>query len=113
MATQMAACGYESPRASGLECEADTLAHSTDDLVHLTAKRSVFSAAELEGFNATPDNPMKVIDFLLVGHAEHPISLDVLLDKGVFSGRPPQSICESLEERYQALKPLLRLGFDF
>jgi hypothetical protein len=75
MATQMAACGYESPRASGLECEADTLAHSTDDLVHLTAKRSVFSAAELEGFNATPDNPMKVIDFLLVGHAEHPISL--------------------------------------
>jgi hypothetical protein len=111
MATQMAACGYESPRASGLECEADTLAHSTDDLVHLTAKRSVFSAAELEGFNATPDNPMKVIDFLLVGHAEHPISLDVLLDKGVFSGRPPQSICESLRGTVPSAQAVVAIGF--
>jgi hypothetical protein len=38
--------------------------YSTEDLVHLTAKRSVFSAAELDHFNASADDPMKVIDFL-------------------------------------------------
>jgi ribosomal protein S18 acetylase RimI-like enzyme len=89
------------------------LASSTEGLVHLTAKRSVFSAEELDGFNASPSNPMKVIDFLLVGHAEHPIELDVLVEKGIFSRRPPQSIAILSESRYQALKPLLRLGFDF
>ena len=56
---------------------------------------------------------MKVIDFLLVGHAEHPISLDVLVKDGVFSGRPPQSIASLSEGRYRALKALMRLGFDF
>jgi hypothetical protein len=90
-----------------------SLAFSAEDLIHLTAKRSVFSAEELEGFNATPGNPVKVIDFLLVGHAEHPIELGVLLEAGVFSTRPPQSIASLSESRYQALKPHLRLGFDF
>lgn len=90
-----------------------TLAQSTEDLVRLTAKRSVFSAEELERFNASSGDPLKVIDFLLVGHAEHPISLDVLVEEKVFSARPPQSIATLSEERYQALKPLIRLGFDF
>jgi hypothetical protein len=90
-----------------------TLSRSTEDLIHSTAKRSVFSAEELEGFDATPENPVKVIDFLLVGHAEHPIELDTLVKKEVFSSRPPQSIANLSEGRYQALKPLLRLGFDF
>jgi hypothetical protein len=89
-----------------------TLSCSTEDLVHSTAKRSVFSAEELERFDATPKNPVKVIDFLLVGHAEHPIELDTLVAKDVFSKRPPQSIANLPEDRYQALKPLLRLGFD-
>jgi hypothetical protein len=87
--------------------------YSTEDLVHLTAKRSVFSAAELDHFNASADDPIKVIDFLLVGHAEHPIPLGILVNYGVFSGRPPQSIAQLSEERYAALKVLMRLGFDF
>jgi ribosomal protein S18 acetylase RimI-like enzyme len=90
-----------------------TVAFTTEDLVHLTAKRSVFSARELESFNASAGNPVKVIDFLLVGHAEHPIELDVLVGAGVFSNRPPQSVASLSESRYQALKPLLSLGFDF
>jgi hypothetical protein len=89
------------------------LAFTTEDLVHLAAKRSVCSAEELKSFNATPGNPVKVIDFLLVGHAEHPIELDALVQAGVFSNRPPQSIANMSEHRYQALKPLLRLGFEF
>jgi hypothetical protein len=90
-----------------------TLATSSDDLMRLTAKRSVFSAAELDQFRASSSNPVKVIDFLLVGHAEHPIELNVLVNEGVFSSRPPQSIVRLSEERYQALKPLIRIGFDF
>jgi hypothetical protein len=71
------------------------------------------SSVSQDSFNASPANPMKVIDFLLVGHAEHPIELDVLVGAGIFSNRPPQSIAILSESRYQALKPLLRLGFDF
>jgi GNAT superfamily N-acetyltransferase len=90
-----------------------SLAFGVEDLVHLTAKRSVFSAKELEDFSATPGNPVKVIDFLLVGHAEPPIELEALLEAGVFSARPPQSIANLSESRYRALKPHLHLGFDF
>jgi hypothetical protein len=69
-----------------------TLAHSTEELVRLTAKRcvftakrSVFAAAELDQFGAGPNDPVKVIDFLLVGPAEHPIALGVLVSMGVSS----------------------------
>ena len=90
-----------------------SLASSLDDLMRATAKRSVFSAVELKQFDASKSNPVKVIDFLLVGHAEHPIGLNVLVREGVFSRHPPQSIVRLSEERYQALKPLVRLGFDY
>ena len=43
---------------------------SLDDLVRLTGKRSVYSEAKLAGFEATAERPVKVIDFLLVGHIE-------------------------------------------
>jgi len=72
-----------------------------------------FSAEELEGWRATRSDPVKVIDFLLVGHVENPITLETLLDAGVFVNRPPQLIAALSEDRYQSLKPLTRLGFDF
>lgn len=85
---------------------------NTEDLIKLTAKRSVFSADEMGTMSATPQNPVKVIDFLLVGHAKPVIPLNKLVEEGVFNGRPPQSIAELSEDRYQALKPLLLLGVD-
>jgi hypothetical protein len=85
---------------------------NTDDLIRLTAKRSVFSADEMGAMGATPAEPVKVIDFLLVGHTQPPIQLSTLVTSGVFSNRPPQSIAQLSEERYQMLKPLVRLGFD-
>jgi ribosomal protein S18 acetylase RimI-like enzyme len=89
-----------------------TLVSSTEDLVRLTAKRSVFSAEDLERWRATTDDPVKAVDFLLIGHVDPPTPLTKLLDKGVLAG-PPQSIIRLSEDRYRALKPLLRLGFDF
>ena len=42
-----------------------------------------------------------------------PDHTETLLDAGVFVNRPPQSIAALSEDRYQSLKPLTRLGFDF
>ena len=93
---------------------AEQLIHVTaaDDLIRLTAKRSVYSAEDMIAMNASPDSPVKMIDFLLVGHSQPPAKLDILLTERVFSNRPPQSIAELAETQYRALKPLLRLGFD-
>lgn len=85
---------------------------NTEDLIRITAKRSVFSAEEMAAMAPSLLNPVKVIDFLLVGHTQPTIRLEALVHEGVFNGRPPQSIAELSEDRYQALKSLLRLGFD-
>ena len=86
---------------------------STEELVRQTAKRSVFSVESLHEMAASPSSPVKMIDFLLVGHAEVPVPLGVLVDEGIFSGRPPQSITELSEEKYAKLRSHLQLGFDF
>jgi hypothetical protein len=82
-----------------------------DDLIRLTAKRSVFSAKELREMNASERSPVKMIDFLLVGHSQPPVHLNALVQDGVFSGRPPQSIAELGGEQYRRLRPHIRLGF--
>ncbi|TWB12957.1 acetyltransferase (GNAT) family protein [Nitrospirillum amazonense] len=87
-------------------------AAATDDLIRLTAKRSVFSEKELDGLAASPKSPIKVIDFLLAGHISPPPTLDNLLRSGVFNGSPPQSIAELNAARYAALRPNIKLGFD-
>jgi hypothetical protein len=62
---------------------------------------------------ATPTAPVKVIDFLLVGHIQPSVQLPTLISSHVFSNQPPQSITQLSEEKYQILKPFVRLGFDF
>ena len=88
-------------------------AASTEDLIRLTAKRSVFSVEELAAMDASEKSPVKVIDFLLIGHFERPITLDALLTSQVFANAPPQSIAAISEEKYAILKPSLKLGFVF
>lgn len=85
---------------------------SDDELIRQTAKRSVFSAEDLMGMAPSPQSPVKMIDFLLVGHSQPSVPLTKLVSADIFNGRPPQSIAELSEERYQALKALLQLGFD-
>ena len=86
---------------------------SAEELIKQTAKRSVFSAEDLTGMEPSPLSPVKMIDFLLVGHSQPSIPLGALTSSGIFTNRPPQSIAELSEERYAALKPFLHLGFDF
>jgi ribosomal protein S18 acetylase RimI-like enzyme len=85
---------------------------NSDDLIRMTAKRSVFSAAELTARQNESTRPIKVIDFLLAGHSTPPVRVETLVEAGIFNGRPPQSIARIDEDRYQRLRPLLNLGFD-
>ena len=85
---------------------------SADDLIRHSAKRSVFAAGDLRAISPSIYSPVKMIDFLLAGHIEPPVSLGILVETGIFSNRPPQSISELSEERYGALKPHIALGFD-
>jgi hypothetical protein len=78
----------------------------------MTARRLVFSAAELSAIQAQSPAPVKVIDFLLAGHMAPPIGVGDLVAAGIFNGRPPQSIARLDETRYQRLRPVLKLGFE-
>lgn len=83
-----------------------------DELVRLTAKRSVYSQADLKELLAERDAPIKVLDFLLVGHLEPPMRLSELLAADIFSGRPPQSISRLDVEAIEHFKPRMKFGFD-
>jgi hypothetical protein len=85
---------------------------TADELIRMTAKRSVFSATELVDRQNQSKRPMKVIDFLLAGHSTPPVRITDLLRAGIFKGRPPQSIAKINEDRYRRLRPLLKLGFE-
>lgn len=78
-------------------------ATSSDELVKLTAKRSVFSAQELHAFEASPQSPVQVIDFLLAGHLQPAISLQDMISLDVLRA-PPQSIVKLDHDEYERLR---------
>lgn len=83
-----------------------------EQVANVASKRSVFSARDLTGMAPSPASPVKMIDFLLVGHSQPSVPLAALVTTRIFNGRPRQSIAELSEDRYAALKALLQLGFD-
>lgn len=83
-----------------------------DELLRLTAKRSVFSEAELRVMVEANSTPIQAIDFLLVGHLDPTVSLDILKAEGVFNRSPPQSICTLAPERFEPIRKRLNLGFQ-
>ncbi|ANB32608.1 ribosomal protein S18 acetylase RimI-like enzyme [Rhodovulum sulfidophilum] len=89
-----------------------SFATSTKDLMKLTGGRSVYSEKELEGYKATSDRPVKVINYLLVGYIDPPISLDELQDAGIFSGHPPRSIIELSGVRLHEALDRCNFGFS-
>jgi hypothetical protein len=91
--------------------EAVTDAHSLEELVRLTARRSVYSTSQLEDFGASRSNPVKVIDFLLIGHLDPSMLLADLKREGVLSG-PPQSICLLPLQRFDPVRRRMTFGFE-
>ncbi|MCA1412662.1 GNAT family N-acetyltransferase [Bradyrhizobium sp. NBAIM20] len=84
-----------------------------DELTKHTAKRSVYSPEEMRAMNPTPASPVKVIDFLLVGHTQPAVGLADLRRLGVLRSHPYQSITILSEDQYRALREALDLGFAF
>lgn len=72
--------------------EGMSLAHSTEELRRLAGGRSVYSDAQLRAFDATNENPVKVINFLIANHIFPPINLSTLQRSAIFRNHPPQSI---------------------
>jgi ribosomal protein S18 acetylase RimI-like enzyme len=77
------------------------------------AKRSVFSMDDLKAMMEERPQPIKAIDFLLIGHGDPPVDLQDLVSAGIFRSRPPQSIAVISDEAYRTLKRLLSIGFKF
>jgi ribosomal protein S18 acetylase RimI-like enzyme len=92
--------------------EESSRAESTKDLMLLTGGRSVYSEAELSEWEATPTQPVKVINYLLGAYIEPAISLDELREIGIIRTHPPQSIFEIARVHLDALLPRMNLGFS-
>ena len=69
-----------------------TLARSTRELMQMTGGRSVYSEEQLDAWKATPQKPVKVINYLLVAYIGPPVSKDELETMGVINGHPQQSV---------------------
>lgn len=89
------------------------VAESTRQLMQMTGGRSVYSEAELENWGATPDTPVKVINYLLIAYIDPPISLAELKSNGVVTGKqPPQSIYELRGSKLRTILNRSNLGFS-
>lgn len=86
--------------------------HDLEELIRLTAKRSVFPERELREWIDASSSPVKVIDFLLVGHLDPPVPLETLKTEGVFGKYPPQSITALSSDRFAPIRRRLALGFQ-
>jgi hypothetical protein len=87
-------------------------ADSTEQLIRLVGRRSVYSRDSLLAMRPSDTSPVLVIDFLLSGHLEPHLGLEVLLSTGAFSGSPPQSIKRLEEGAYLALRNAARMSFE-
>jgi hypothetical protein len=88
------------------------IARSTKDLLLMSGGRSVYSERQLDEWKATPERPVKVINYLLASYIEPVIGLDELQRMGIISGHPPQSIFEIGADKLPLLLPQLNLGFS-
>jgi hypothetical protein len=85
---------------------------SAEELIKQTAKRSVFSAENLMGMAPSALSPVKMIDFLLVGHSQPSVPLSTLVSPVIFNGRPPAIDRRAFGGTLRKVEGLLQLGFD-
>jgi hypothetical protein len=79
-----------------------------ESLLRATGRRSVYSADEQ--IDMVKDSPVKVLDFLLVGHLKGPIPLGLLQSMGAMKG-VPQSIRSIRKSAYDQLRMHDNLGY--
>lgn len=90
-----------------------TECNNLEELLEVTAKRSVYSHSDLEAMFAAQTTPVKAMDFLIAGHLKtnggKPPDLEKLEELSVIKGRPPQSIAKLDEDQYQNLKQAIKV----
>ncbi|WP_371369728.1 GNAT family N-acetyltransferase [Pseudomonas sp. QL9] len=86
-------------------------ASSTKQLMTLAGGRSVYSESEIESWGATEEDPIKVINYLLVGYIEPPVGISELKEMSIFGAHPPQSIFE-IKTNLRNLVIRANLGFE-
>lgn len=88
------------------------LARSTRELLQMTGGRSVYSEKDLEGWRASVESPVKVINYLLAAYIDPPIGLTQLQASKVIAEHPPQSIFRIPPPRLNDLLSQIDLGFQ-
>ena len=91
--------------------ESFQMASSSAELSRLTGGRSVYSEEQLKAWKPTKKRPLKVINFLLQGYYEKPVSLAELREMKIIPGNPPQSIFQIPPKHLPKLMERLDLGF--
>jgi ribosomal protein S18 acetylase RimI-like enzyme len=108
--TKSHSCGSQSLTSVGV-VENVRLSGNLEEVRRWTAKRSVFSDVELRDL-VREARPLKIIDFLLIGHLGPTVPLTLMTHNDILRSWP-QSITQIEEEAYQTLKPHLNLDFHF
>lgn len=89
-----------------------TKCRNLEELLEVTAERSVYSHSDLEAMFMEQTTPVKAMDFLIAGHIQTdsgtPPDLNKLEELGVING-PSQSIAKLDEEQYQNLKQAIEI----
>lgn len=88
------------------------LARSTRELLQMTGGRSVYSEKDLEGWQASTESPVKVINYLLAAYIDPAIGLKQLQESKVIAEHPPQSIFRIPRPRMNDLLSQIDLGFQ-
>jgi len=83
------------------------ITNKNDELLRLTAKRSVFNQEELEKFTANNTKKVKIINFLIAGHITPPIPYSKMENIGIKG--PYQSIRRIDHTLYKKLEPEIHL----
>ena len=87
------------------------LARSTRDLLQMTGGRSVYSEKDIEGWQASAESPVKVINYLLAAYIDPAIGLKQLRKCKIIGEHPPQSIFRIPRPRLDDLLSQIDLGF--
>jgi len=77
----------------------------------MTGGRSVYSEQDLQQWQASKANPVKVINYLLAAYIEPAIELKRLQEFGILGAHPPQSIYKIAPEKLGLLLSLIDLSF--
>lgn len=94
--------------------ESVSMASCTKELMQLTGGRSVYSEKQLQNWKASPEHPVKVINYLLNAYIEPALPLADIMSEGIMRGKnPPQSIFTISYKNVLKILRRTKLGFKF